>query len=161
VVDTLITSRLVLANMGELDDQAAAMGDPSLGKLRGRHSLEAWGARLGMPKVGADIEEFSEWTPELQQRCVNDTRITKALFQFLQPSGQPAAALALEHRVAAICERITADGIPFDREAATQLQERWTAQRNELELRLRQQFPKLKNLNSRQQIAKLLEERGW
>jgi hypothetical protein len=39
VVDTLIASRLVLANIDELDDQAAAMGDPKLGKLRGRHAL--------------------------------------------------------------------------------------------------------------------------
>ena len=52
-------------------------------------------------------------------------------------------------------------GIPFDREAAEQLQEQWTARRNQLELRLRQQFPQVNNLNSRQQIARLLEERGW
>jgi RecA-family ATPase/DNA polymerase I-like protein with 3'-5' exonuclease and polymerase domains len=161
VVDTLITSRLVLANIGDLDDQAAAMGDPKLGKLRGRHSLNAWGARLGMPKVGDDIEIWTEFTPEMQERCAGDALLTKALFQFLQPGGQPAAALALEHRVASICERITADGIPFDREAAEQLQEQWTARRNTLELRLRQQFPQLKNLNSRQQTAALLEERGW
>jgi hypothetical protein len=48
IVDTLIASRLILANIGDLDDQSAAMGDPKLGKLRGRHSLEAWGARLGV-----------------------------------------------------------------------------------------------------------------
>ena len=77
VVDTLITSRLVLADIGDLDDQAAAMGDPKLGKLRGRHSLEAWGVRLGIPKVGTDIETWAEWTPELQERCVRDTRLTK------------------------------------------------------------------------------------
>jgi len=62
VVDTLIVSRLVFANIGDLDDQAATMGDPKLGKLRGRHSLEAWGTRLGIPKVGDDIEVWSEWT---------------------------------------------------------------------------------------------------
>jgi hypothetical protein len=161
VVDTLIASRLVLANIADLDDQAAAMGDSKLGKLRGRHSLEAWGARLGIPKVGNDIEIWTEFTPEMQERCAGDVLLTKALFQFLQPDGQPAAALALEHRVASICEQITADGIPFDREAAEQLQEQWTARRNELELRLQQQFPQVTNLNSRRQIAKLLEERGW
>jgi DNA polymerase I len=161
VVDTLITSRLVLANIADLDDQAAANGDPKLGKLRGSHSLRAWGARFGTPKVGTDIEVWSEWTPELQERCVGDVGITKALCQFLQPGGQPAEALALEHRIAPICEAITAAGIPFDREAAVKLQEQWTARRKELELRLRQQFPQVTNLNSRQQIARLLEERGW
>ena len=34
------------------------MGDPPLGKLRGRYSLEAWGARLGIPKIGADIDRL-------------------------------------------------------------------------------------------------------
>ena len=161
VVDTLITSRLVLADIADLDDQAAAMGDPKLGKLRGRHSLEAWGVRLGIPKVGTDIEIWTEWTPELQKRCVGDTRLTKAVRQFLQPDGQPTEALALEHRVAAICDAITTDGIPFNRKAAELLQQQWTVRRNQLELRLRQQFPQITNLNSRQQIAKLLEERGW
>jgi hypothetical protein len=79
VVDTLIASRLILPHLLDLDQQAQAMGDPSLGKLAGRHRLEAWGLRLGMPKVGNDIEVFPEWTPELQQRCVGDARLTKAL----------------------------------------------------------------------------------
>jgi DNA polymerase I-like protein with 3'-5' exonuclease and polymerase domains len=161
VIDTLIVSRLVLANIAALDDQAAAMGDPKLGKLRGRHSLKAWGTRLGIPKVGDDIETWAEFTPEMQERCAGDVLLTKALFQFLQPDGQPQAALSLEHRVATICDEITATGIPFDRAAAEQRQKQWAARCNELESRLRQQFPQIKNLNSRQQIAKLLEERGW
>jgi RecA-family ATPase/DNA polymerase I-like protein with 3'-5' exonuclease and polymerase domains len=161
VVDTLIASRLVLANIGDLDDQAAAMGDPKLGRLRGSHSLEAWGLRLGIPKVGVDIDDYSHWSQELQERCVGDVRLTNAVREFLKPHGQPAEALALEHRVASVCEEITVGGIPFDRTAAEQLQAEWTARRNTLDVRIRQQFPLLKNLNSRQQIAKLLEERGW
>jgi hypothetical protein len=51
VVDTLTASRLILPHLSGLDGQAAAMGDPPLGKLTGRHSLEAWGARLGLPKA--------------------------------------------------------------------------------------------------------------
>jgi RecA-family ATPase/DNA polymerase I-like protein with 3'-5' exonuclease and polymerase domains len=161
VVDTLIASRLILPHLLDLDQQAQAIGNPSLGKLAGRHRLEAWGLRLGMPKVGSDIEEFSEWTPELQQRCVGDVRLTKALWKFLQPDGQFAEALTLEHRVATICAEITAAGIPFDTEAAERLREQWTAQRAELEAKLRAQFPDVKNWNSRAQIATLLESRGW
>jgi DNA polymerase I-like protein with 3'-5' exonuclease and polymerase domains len=161
IIDTLIAGRLILANVRELDMQAEAMGDPPLGKLNGRFSLEAWGARLGIPKLGTDIETWSEWTPEMQERCVGDARLTKALWQFLQPDGQSSEALTLEHSVSMICERITMDGIPFDREAAGQLRNQWTARRKQLELRLQQQFPRLTNLNSRQQIARLLEERGW
>ena len=161
VVDTLIASRLILPHLLDLDQKAQAMGDPSLGKLAGRHRLEAWGLRLGMPKVGSEIEVFSEWTPELQQRCVGDVRLTKALWTFLQPDGQFAEALTLEHRVATICNEITATGIPFHTEAAERLRDQWTERRTTLEARLREQFPEVKNWNSRAQIAALMESRGW
>jgi hypothetical protein len=51
IVDTLITSRVVFPHLGRIDDQAAGMGGPKLGKLnlRGNHSLEAWGVRLAAP----------------------------------------------------------------------------------------------------------------
>jgi DNA polymerase I-like protein with 3'-5' exonuclease and polymerase domains len=72
----------------------------------------------------------------------------------------PAQALVLEHRVARICERITADGVPFDVKAAAQLRQQWTARRAELGAQLLQQFPGT-NLNSRKQLGALLEARGW
>jgi RNase_H superfamily len=50
IVDTLIVSRLVLAHMRLLDVETAEMGDPDLGKLKGSHSLAAWGQRLGRLK---------------------------------------------------------------------------------------------------------------
>ena len=69
-------------------------------------------------KVGAELEDWAEWTPEIQARCAGDVGINKALWQFLQPDGYPQAALELEHVVAAICDRISADGAPFDTAAA-------------------------------------------
>jgi DNA polymerase I-like protein with 3'-5' exonuclease and polymerase domains len=160
VRDTLIASRLVLPHIDDLDDQATAMGDPSIGKLRGRHSLEAWGARLGMPKIGADIEDWSIWTPEMQERCAGDVKICKAVWRFLAPDGYSCEAMELEHRVAGICNRISADGVPFDVAAAERLRQEWTARRAKLEAQLQQQFPGT-NLNSRKQLGGLLEARGW
>jgi DNA polymerase I-like protein with 3'-5' exonuclease and polymerase domains len=159
-VDTLVASRLLLPNIDDLDDQATALGDTPLGKLRGRYRLEAWGLRFGIPKTGADIEDWSAWTPEMQERCAGDVMIGKALWCFLQPDGYSQQALELEHRVAKICDRITTDGVPFDTAAAEQLHEKWTARRSELEAQLQQQFPGT-NLNSRMQIGALLEARGW
>jgi DNA polymerase I-like protein with 3'-5' exonuclease and polymerase domains len=161
IVDTLIASRLILPHLNEeLDKRAHAMGDPSLGKLHGRHSLEAWGVRFGIPKIGTDIEDWSKWTPEMQQRCVGDVAICKALWHFLRPDGYSQQVLELEHRTATICNQITTDGIPFDRDAAERLRQQWTARRAELEAQLSQQFPGT-NLNSRAQIGALLEGRGW
>src|SRR5262249_17449624 len=94
-------------------------------------------------------------------RCVGDVHICKQLWRFLQPDGYPRAALELEHSVAAICEQLTTAGAPFDTAAAKRLQASWVARRAELEAQLRAQFPAVKNLNSRIQIAALLEARGW
>ena len=160
ILDTLVASRLILPHLSDLDDQAAAMGDPKLGKLRGRYNLEAWGARLGIPKVGAGIEDWSTWTPEMKARCIGDVAICKALFHFLKPDGYNQQALQLEHRVAEICDRITAAGVPFDLDEAEQLHRQWTARHAELAAQLSEQFPGT-NLNSRSQIAALLEARGW
>jgi hypothetical protein len=102
ILDTLVASRLILPHLSDLDDLAAAKGDPKLGKLRGLHRLEAWGARLGIPKIGTDIEDWSVWTPEMQARCAGDVAICKALWRFLQPDGYSQQALQLEHRVAEI-----------------------------------------------------------
>ena len=96
----------------------------------------------------------------MQERCVGDAMLCKALWQFLQPDGYSQQALELEHRAATICDRITADGVPFDTDAAEQLRQQWTMRRAELEAQLRQQFPGT-NLNSRTQIGALLEARGW
>jgi DNA polymerase I len=160
IVDTLIAARLILPHLDDIDTETKARTGTSLGKLHGRYNLEAFGARLGMSKTGADIEDFSEWTPELQARCVGDVEICKVLWRFLQPDGYSPEALKLEHRVSVICNRLTVDGIPFDVKAAEQLRQQWTARRADLEVKLSEQFPNT-NLNSRAQIGAWLEARGW
>jgi hypothetical protein len=114
IVDTLIASRLIFPHRLDLDQKVKAMRGPSLGRLNGKHSLEAWGTRLGHPKTGVDIEVWAEWTQEIQDRCAGDVALNKRLWQFLQPDGQPQEALALEHRVAPICDEITAAGMLAD-----------------------------------------------
>ena len=160
IVDTLIASRVILPAIEDLDDKAAAMGDPKLGGLRGRYSIEAWGARLGIPKVGADITDWSKWTPEMQARCVADTLICKELWRFLQVDGYSRKAMALEYRTAAICEQITAAGVPFDVKAAEQRCRQWEARRAKIGERLQRDFPGV-NVNSRKQLGALLETKGW
>src|SRR5262249_6288875 len=130
-------------------------------KIYGKYSLEAWGVRLGEMKIGAEIEDWSKWSPEIQARCVGDVNICRQLWQFLRPDGYPRTALELEHEAAAICDRITTDGAPFDTGAAERLRQDWEARRATLEAQLLAQFPAVKNLNSRVQIGRLLESRGW
>jgi DNA polymerase I-like protein with 3'-5' exonuclease and polymerase domains len=162
IIDTLIAGRLILPNLDRIDGEVTKRArDKAFGQIYGKYSLEAWGVRLGVTKIGAELEDWSRWSPEIHARCVGDVRINKRLWQFLQPDGYPRAALELEHDIAAICDRITADGAPFDTAAAMQLREDWEARRIALAAQLRTQFPTVKNLNSRVQIGALLEARGW
>jgi DNA polymerase I-like protein with 3'-5' exonuclease and polymerase domains len=161
IVDTLVCSRLILPDIGALDDRAGAASRQKLGKkLRGSHSLEAWGLRLGIAKTGTDIEVWSEWTPEMQERCIGDARLTKALWHFLRPDGYSQRAIDLEHRTTIVCDRIKTDGVPFDVAAANRLEQQLTARRSALEAELSRQFPRVK-LTSRPQIGAALEARGW
>jgi DNA polymerase I len=162
VIDTLIAGRLILPNLDRLDGEVVQRTkDAAFGKVFGRYSLEAWGVRLGLAKIGAELENWTEWTPEIQARCTGDVTINKAFWRFLRPDGYPQAALELEHVVAAICERIVMDGVPFDTVAAEQLRQDWEARRDTLAAPLREQFPTVKNINSRPQLGGLLESRGW
>ena len=162
VIDTLIAGRLILPNLDRLDGEVVQRTkDKAFGKVFGKHTLQAWGVQLGLMKVGTELENWAEWTPEIQARCVRDVGINKKYYQFLRPDGYPQAALDLEHIVAAICDRITTDGVPFDTAAAEQLCADWEARRAALLTPLREQFPTVKNIGSRQQLGALLETRGW
>ena len=161
VIDTLIAGRLILPNLDRLDGEVVQRTkDKAFGKVFGKHTLQAWGVRLGLMKVGTELENWAEWTPEIQARCVRDVGINKKYYQFLRPDGYPQAALDLEHIVAAICDRITTDGVPFDTAAAEQLCADWEARRAALLTPLREQFPTVKNIGSRQQLGALLEN-SW
>jgi hypothetical protein len=161
IVDTLVASRLILPHLATLDMKAAAMGGPKLGKLTGSHSLKAWGLRLGHVKVGADIEDWSVWTPEIQERCVNDVVLNRKVWEFLQPDGQPPEALELEHRVSVVCGELTENGIPFNAEKGRLQQRQWEERRAARESELRAQYPEVENWNSRPQLGKFLVAQGW
>jgi DNA polymerase I len=164
VRDTLVLARLIFPAVGDLDDivtgMATARGGTGIGKLRGRHSIEAWGARLGIAKVGVDIEDWSVWTQEMQARCAADVQICKALWHFLQPDGYSKYAVELEHRTAEVCDAIETAGVPFDVAGAQRLADRLRVRRAELRGPLQAQFPGV-NLNSNQQLIPLFESRGW
>ena len=122
VMDTLVASRLILPHLDDLDDQAGSHG-------RSRRWVSCVGAitsNRGAPgsasrRSGSTSRTGPNGRSEMQERCVGDVAICKALWHFLQPDGYSRLAMELEHRVAPICERITADGVPFDLNAAAEL----------------------------------------
>lgn len=142
--DTLVIARVIRPNIKETDGLLNAKRlkekQPPIGTLFGSHSIEAWGFRLGFPKVGAGITDWSEWTQEIQDRCVGDIEVNVRLWKFLKPENYSQAALALEHRVAHLVEKITLAGWPFDMEKAIDLNIALTDERHKLEKELATQF---------------------
>ena len=78
VVDTLIASRVLRADLTEMDAVEGVLPDFMIGK----HSLEAWGHRLRMPGLKDDFQHHQDqpWSTALQDHCANDVLLEWALY---------------------------------------------------------------------------------
>ena len=197
--DTLVLGQLLSPNIAESDYRSESFPK----KLAGSHSLEAWGHRLGVLK-GNYKGGWSEWSEDMHSYMVQDIYVTAALWQRIEriakewgvpleddnpPPGRDC--IALEHRVADICQKVELYGVRFDMAAAVELVEKLTARRQEIVDSLASIFPpkvitesfipKVNNKKlgytrgvevikrreipfnpgSRQQVAERLIELGW
>ena len=84
LLDTLVLSRLYYPHITDRDYERRPQGMPQ--RLYGRHSLEAWGYRLKCFKgdFGKHDGDWSKYTPEMLDYCIQDTQVTYTLFQLLQ-----------------------------------------------------------------------------
>lgn len=125
--DTQVVSRLLFPNMVELDASSRLGKIPK--KLWGKHSLEAWGERLRVPKGDFGKQEgFAHWSKEMQDYCVQDVRVTYKLYLFLVKYCKkyyiPEKCIKLEHEFASYIERQNREGVFFDVEAAASLKDK-------------------------------------
>lgn len=139
VRDTLITAQMRWAHITDSDFARYQKGTLPA-HLIGLHTLEAWGFRLGILKVGTGIEDWSKWTPLMQERCVSDTAITKTLAQRIQAAGVTSQSLDTEHRLAFYLREQEKNGWPFDLEGAQALQAKLAARRQAVEIKLADLF---------------------
>ena len=87
VYDTLIMSRLFFTDIADRDFRCRPANMPS--QLFGRHSLEAWGHRLGIHKseFGKSLQgDWSEYTPEMLDYCAQDVKVSTELSKVFQLS---------------------------------------------------------------------------
>lgn len=142
--DTVVLSRIRFPNLKETDTKfnksAIANGRTPLGQLTGKHSLEAWGIRLGVPKLHTEIEDWSKWTPQIQERCMGDVRTNLKLLKMLRPERLPADVVELEHWIDFITDKMAEAGWKFDTKAAGLLHAELVTKRDELEKRLVAEF---------------------
>lgn len=128
VFDTLVAARTRWAHIKETDFALQRKGRLP-GQFIGRHSLEAWGYRMGVHKVGTDITDWSVWTAYMQERCDRDTLVTRELLLRLKRAGYCKEATDAEMELAWTLAAMERGGWPFDIEKAEQLQAKLAAKR--------------------------------
>ena len=117
-------------------------------QLAGRHSLKAWGYRLGDEKMDYPgwckengIEDpWKEWRPEMQEYCEQDVELNLRLVQYLNKQGVPKEAMETETGLKKFLIAMEENGWPFDWDKAVALQGKLAARRHELEEELKDIF---------------------
>lgn len=142
IFDTLLMSKLVYPDIGEIDDKRIAKGlFPK--ELRGRYSLKAWGYRFGVLKGDYNEQEdcWAEWSIDMQRYCEQDVVVTKKLFELLKSKNISEEAIKLEHQFAEILFQQERRGVYFDKDKAIDLASTLVAEKLELEEQLKLAFP--------------------
>lgn len=141
--DTLVLARLMYPNQADKDFRAAERGElPN--KLIGRHSLKAWGYRLGEYKgdyaedkeneakelglIGDDEiynHAWGSWNQPMEDYCDQDVSVTEKLYTMVQNeimiTSYPTRPIITEHIVAELMSQQEQNGIYFDVEKALKL----------------------------------------
>lgn len=124
VYDTLILSRLFYNDLLDRDLRAKPANMPA--HLYGRHSLEAWGYRMGVYKseFGKQLDgDWSTYSPQMLEYCVSDVKANLPLVELFEPKIEKyQQAIDLEHACAKIMNWQEQEGFPFDVQKAQQLE---------------------------------------
>lgn len=84
LVDTLLLSRLIHTDLLAKDYSKGKNNIPL--QLCGRHSLEAYGYRLGTYKGQfSKTTDWKEWSQDMQDYCIQDVNVTKELCNHFLP----------------------------------------------------------------------------
>lgn len=122
------------------------------------HSLEAWGVRLGFPKIS--FNDFSRFSKEMLEYCKQDVLLTSALYTFLSSrKAAPLKALHLEQDVAILLREMHHNGFPFDDAKAKEILAEVTLRLQTLDDEIRKSFPP-KSRQTEERFAKTTKEGG-
>jgi len=145
--DTLITSRLFWPELDGVDRAKWSHIEP---KYMGRHSLAAWGERLGVSKIkfteeskkDPDVKDvWAEWSARMQTYCEGDVEVSDALYKYMLSQDADPRSLELEHEFAIVMSKQEQFGFPFNEQAAFALVNTLKAERSEIDDQLQEVFP--------------------
>ena len=140
VYDTLLLARLCWPDVQQDDWSRVNEGFPK--ELAGRHSLKAWGYRLGMRKDGwGETTDWQEYSDEMRDYCIRDTEVTATLWRAILAEKPTKTAVRIEHDFARIIRMMSESGFGFNRKAAEELAQQLTVRREELRAELVAAFP--------------------
>ena len=110
----------------------------------GGHSLNAWGKHLGEFK--GDFHKFDEYSKEMVEYCVQDTKVTSLIFKELESEYTSYIGWKkpekLENKLADLAIRRESYGFWFDKELAIECLEDLTAKMKQLEDNVNPILPK-------------------
>ena len=142
VIDTLICTRLLWPKEKLYDlDENHYVNVPS--GLRGSASLKAWGYRLSDNKI--DFKDFSEFSQEMLDYCIQDVNVTNKLFQIFQKQTIAESTLYLEHIFAQAIERQIRSGFPFDVDQCLDFVDGLELRKGQIETKLKELFPPIEH----------------
>ena len=142
VIDTLICTRLLWPKEKLYDlDENHYINVP--GGLRGSASLKAWGYRLSDNKI--DFKDFSEFSQEMLDYCIQDVNVTNKLFQIFQKQTIAESTLYLEHTFAQAIERQIRSCFPFDVDQCLDFVDGPELRKEQIETKLKELFPPIEH----------------
>ena len=142
--DTLIMSQLAYPNILIQDMNKKTMP----GKLKGSHSLKAWGYRLRKHKIDFGDGTKEQWdilTEDMVEYCRQDSEVTYHLYNKLLTRNIPEEAIRLEQGFAKIISRQEKYGVYFDIEKAQKLHVELLTEIDKAEAELFKVFTPLKD----------------
>ena len=134
--DTLVLTRLIWSDIKERDFQTKDF--PT--KLIGRHSLQAWGVRLGNTK-GDYTGSWEQFNDEMLSYCIQDVHVTDSLWKKICEKNYSEESIELEHRLAEIIYQQECNGFKFNTTKAQRLYSELAAKRESLKQELKDSFP--------------------
>lgn len=122
IVDTIVLSRLA-------------------DSFRSGHSLREWGQKLGVLKD--HHEDWSQWSQEMEDYCIQDVRVTKAVYDRLkiELKGFTKECVEIEHWSQAILERQRIKGFLLDYNLALDTKAQIDKEYYDIIQQLQKEFP--------------------